>query len=134
MGLFKKGSWAWSMFNMKCPRCRQGDLFETPTFSFQKPFDMPKRCSCCGQHYMPAPGFYYGAMFLSYIFWGWTILIIALFFVFALGWSVGGGMAVVIAVSAIFFVWVFRISRSLWIHFMVKYDEEKAQIMELLRD
>ena len=90
------------MFNMKCPRCREGDLFDTPTFSFQKPFEMPERCSCCNQNYMPQVGFYYGAMFLSYVFWGWTILLIALFLVFALDWSVGGAMAVVIAISTIF--------------------------------
>lgn len=129
MGLFKKESWAWSMFNMKCPRCREGDLFDTPTFSFQKPFEMPERCSCCNQNYMPQVGFYYGAMFLSYVFWGWTILLIALFLVFALDWSVGGAMAVVIAISTIFFVWVFRIARSLWIHLMVKYDASKIKLI-----
>ncbi len=115
------------MLNMKCPRCRQGDLFETATFSFQKPFEMPDKCDSCGQKYMPEVGFYYGAMFISYILWGWTSLIIALLLVFAFDWSVTGAMLVVIAISTVFFVWLFRIARSIWIHFMVKYDAENVQ-------
>ena len=80
MGLFKKGSKAYSVFNMKCPRCQDGDLFETGSFSFQKSFDMPENCPKCGQKYFLGPGFYYGAMFISYIITGFYALIAVLVF------------------------------------------------------
>ena len=63
----KKRSLLSSVFAMKCPQCRQGDLFETSTFSFQKPFDMPDRCPVCSNNYMPEPGFYFGAMFITFL-------------------------------------------------------------------
>ncbi|MDB5063235.1 MAG: hypothetical protein JWP67_3078 [Mucilaginibacter sp.] len=51
----------------KCPRCRRGDIYSTPTYSFggQK---MHERCSHCGLTYEREPGYWYVAMFVSYAF------------------------------------------------------------------
>ena len=54
-------------FMKKCPRCQEGDLFIKP-FEISNPLNMPDHCPVCNQKYLPEPGFYYGAMFLSYIF------------------------------------------------------------------
>jgi len=80
MGIFKKGQKGYSIFNFKCPRCHEGDLFETETFSFQKSFDMHDKCPHCNLNYMPEPGFYYGAMFISYIFMGFFCIGFVMFF------------------------------------------------------
>ncbi len=130
MPLLKKDTWFWSAFNMKCPKCRKGDLFNTPTFSFQKPFEMPKRCSCCKQKYFLEPGFYYGAMFISYIMTGWFCLFVIGFLMMVLGLSVWSAFAWLIAICAILFVWIFRFSRSLWIHIRVKYSPKTAATVE----
>lgn len=37
--------------------------------------------------------------------------------------SVNASFLVLITVLAIFFVWIFRVSRSIWLSFNVKYDE-----------
>ncbi|MFK7807583.1 MAG: DUF983 domain-containing protein [Saprospiraceae bacterium] len=115
-----------SITNMKCPRCREGDLFYTSTFAFKRPFDMPERCPKCNLNYTPEPGFFYGAMFISYAIWGWFSIFFCLLTVFYFGWTVNSSFAVLIFFSAIFFIWLFRISRSLWIHFNIKYDSSKA--------
>jgi uncharacterized protein (DUF983 family) len=49
----------------KCPRCRRGNIYSTPTYSFggQK---MHQRCSHCGLTYEREPGYWYVAMFVSY--------------------------------------------------------------------
>ncbi|WP_233524552.1 DUF983 domain-containing protein [Mucilaginibacter conchicola] len=49
----------------KCPRCRRGDIFSTPTYNFggQK---MHERCSHCNLYYEREPGYWYVAMFVSY--------------------------------------------------------------------
>ncbi|MAT54037.1 MAG: DUF983 domain-containing protein [Saprospirales bacterium] len=122
MSLFRKGTKAYSIFNLKCPRCQEGDLFETGTFSFQKPFDMPKNCPVCGQKYFLEPGFYYGAMFISYIITGWFALIFVgtAILVFGMDWQLAFGLMV--ATMAVLFVWFFRISRAIWINFNVKYQ------------
>jgi uncharacterized protein (DUF983 family) len=51
----------------KCPRCRRGNIYATPTYSFsgQKMHD---RCSHCGLLYEREPGYWYVAMFVSYAF------------------------------------------------------------------
>ena len=119
--MFKKGKKAYGIFNYKCPRCHEGNLFETSTFSFQKPFEMNKKCSECGMNFEPEPGYYWGAMFISYIIWGWACLVMGFGLIWGLDFSVNGAFAIIILVSVIFFVWLFRISRSLWINLMNKY-------------
>ncbi len=120
-------SWISSAFSLHCPRCRKGDLFHTPTFSFRKPFTMPDSCEHCQQPYMPEPGFYYGAMFISYIFMGWFCLFFVMFFHWVLNWSIGTSFLLLITVCLFLFVYIFRLARSLWIHIVVKYEPEKTK-------
>lgn len=122
MSLFPKGSKMYAILNMKCPRCHEGDLFDTGSFSFKKSFDMKQTCPHCGQRYYPEPGFYYGAMFVSYILYGWFSLFLVGFCMLVLGMGVNPSIAVLLVVSAVLFVWVFRISRAIWLTLNVKYQ------------
>lgn len=96
-------------------------MFQKP-FELSKPLAMPERCEVCGQRMEPEPGFYFGAMFLSYIISGWALLLISLSLVFYFKWSVGVAMGVVLLVAALSYVKLLRFSRSLWMHLMVKYE------------
>ena len=122
MGLLEKGTKLNSILNMKCPRCQEGDLFETGTFSFQKPFSMYEKCPNCEQKYFLGPGFYYGAMFISYIITGTFALIYCglLILVFDIYWKTA--FISMMVFMAILFVWFFRVSRAVWINFNVNYD------------
>lgn len=111
-----------SIINLKCPKCREGDLFKTSTLSFQKSFDMPKNCPHCNQKYFLEPGFYYGAMFISYIFTGWFCIAFAVVVHWVFDYSLNVTFFWMILILAIFFVYIFRSARSLWIHVNVKYD------------
>lgn len=91
-----------------------------------KPVDMNHSCEVCGQVFEPEPGFYYGAMFISYILSGWIFILLALLFVFGFNWSLELAMGVVVAFAVLTFFKLMRVSRSLWIHFMVKYNPEIA--------
>jgi len=126
----KRGLWS-SIFGLKCPRCREGNLFLTSTFSYSKPTEMPDRCPVCNQNYTPEPGFWFGAMFISY---GWTAWACLLFIgggIWGFGMSVNGAFMLLIFIIAIFFFWIFRISRSMWIHIYVGYDPNaKAKFQE----
>ena len=113
-----------AVLGLKCPRCHEGDLFPTPTFSFKQPFDMKERCDVCNQDFVIEPGFYYGAMFISYIFTGWFCIGFVLFFHWVLDWSTLLSFALLLAVLAVFFVYIFRVARSMWIHLNVKYNPE----------
>ena len=71
---------------------------------------------------MPEPGFYYGAMFIGYIFTGWFCILFVIFFHWVLGWSTLASFGLLIAVSLLFFVYFFRLARSTWINITVKFD------------
>jgi uncharacterized protein (DUF983 family) len=114
-----------AMWNYKCPRCRQGDIFVKPLV-LTNPLDMPKNCAVCGQATEPEPGFYYGAMFLSYILGSWYILLPTLLLVFYFKWSVEAAMGAAIALGVVSYLRILRGSRSLYFHMMVSYDPEAA--------
>ena len=87
---------------------------------------MNDRCDCCGQSFMPEPGYYFGAMFVSYglnagfFLAVWVAMIILMDEVSL--------TAMIIALLIIIFGLLpitFRLSRVLWIYIFVRYDESK---------
>ena len=114
-------SWISSVLKMTCPRCRQGEMFEKP-MSLKSPLKMHKQCNVYGQRMEPEVGFYYGAMFISYLFIGVISLIIVGILVFYLNLSVEISIIILLAFIALIFFWNLRFARSLWIHLVVKYD------------
>ena len=112
-----------SIFKYKCPRCREGKLYREP-FQFSKPLDMVDRCEVCGQKTEPEPGFYYGAMFLSYIATGFLYLFIIGFCLIVLKWTVNQSFLLLLAFVALTYFKTARLSRSVWIHLVVKFEKD----------
>jgi uncharacterized protein (DUF983 family) len=118
-----KGSKLYSILHQKCPRCHEGDMFETSSFAFKKSFDMLPACPHCGQRYNLETGFYYGAMFLSYaivalyMFGGFAILY------FLMGIDVWWAFGSLVVGAGILYVWFFRVSRIVWLNFFVDYKK-----------
>lgn len=127
MSTAKKSSRLSRILGMKCPNCGEGDLFYTPTFSFKRPLDMPEHCPKCGQSYFPEPGFYYGAMFVSYIVSGFFSIGFVMILHWVFGLSIDLSFIFLIGIAAIFYVSLFRMSRSVWLGLMVKSKENKEQ-------
>ena len=57
-----------ALLDLRCPRCHQGRLFSHPAYHLTKFAHMPESCPVCQQAFEPEPGFYFGAMFVSYAF------------------------------------------------------------------
>lgn len=118
----KKGTKLYSILNLKCPRCHEGDLFLTKNaYSVSNIDKMPDACPICGEKYWPEPGFYYGAMYVSYAL---TIALSVAVFVamivlwhFDVAWYLGLNATLII----LFFPPIFRFSRAIWFNFFVKY-------------
>ncbi len=55
------------MLSNKCPNCDKGHIYEEKNiyFNFRKP-KMNKSCSHCGFAFEKEPGFFFGAMYVSY--------------------------------------------------------------------
>lgn len=114
-----------SIFGLHCPACRTGNLFPGKNKFWNYRFEMNNRCPVCNESFFREPGFYYGAMFISYIFSGFF----SLFFVGTLilfldvPWDIA--LVILFFVLGLSFGYLFKVSRSIWIHFFVKYNKEK---------
>lgn len=120
----KKGSKAYSVLAHKCPRCQIGDLYYTSTLSFKRPFDMPDNCPHCNQRYSLEAGFYYGAMFVSYIMTAFLMFSMFAVCKFLLGLDIFPSFVLVTIIVFSLYVWIFRTSRAIWINFFVKFDKK----------
>jgi uncharacterized protein (DUF983 family) len=59
----------WNILKCRCPRCRQSKLFAYPlSLNIKKDLEMKKSCPVCGLDFEQEPGYYYGAMYVSYAF------------------------------------------------------------------
>jgi uncharacterized protein (DUF983 family) len=83
MGTSTTLSTAGDILRQRCPRCRTGNIFR---YSIFRGFPMMhERCPVCDLKFDREPGYFLGAMYVSY---GLGIVIVALFA--ALLWSVTG--------------------------------------------
>lgn len=57
-----------ALLALRCPHCHQGRLFTHSAFNLAHFTSMPTRCEVCAVPLEPEPGFYWGAMFISYAF------------------------------------------------------------------
>lgn len=61
-------SLASALLHCKCPRCREGNIYQYPNhqvFQFAK---TNKECPVCKLQFEREPGFFFGAMYISYAF------------------------------------------------------------------
>jgi len=116
-----------SVFGLRCPRCRRGDLFPTGSFSFSQPFLQYEHCPKCGQDYFPEPGFYYGAMFISYIGSAFFCLGFVMLLHWVFDWSIAGSFATLLIVTGFLFVWWFRFSRAVYFYLLTRYEPTMTQ-------
>jgi uncharacterized protein (DUF983 family) len=54
-----------AVIHAKCPRCRRGDMFDGPMYSFKSQV-MHENCPHCNLYFEREPGYFYVAMFVSY--------------------------------------------------------------------
>lgn len=72
--------WTLAVARLKCPQCRKGDIYiKKNLFAIKDGHKMNKQCSHCELEFEPEPGYYYGAMYVSYM------LNVAFFFTYVLG-------------------------------------------------
>lgn len=54
-----------AVLKSKCPRCREGNMFEGATYGLKKQ-KMNEFCPHCGFQFEIEPGYFYAAMYVSY--------------------------------------------------------------------
>ena len=110
-------SLSYAILNCKCPRCRSGNMFlKKPS---EKWFNkaMHKSCSVCNQSFEPEPGFYFGAMFVSYAF-SVAITFVTIVSIYLLFGEVESWIYVTSVIFMVLILWplMFRYSRSIFLN------------------
>ncbi len=109
---------------MKCPRCHEGDLFETKNpFLWKKLTKMHDKCSNCNLKYERETGFFYGAMYISsfinMLLFVAFIIVYYIYFDERLDWRfyMLGYVLLTILITPL----LYRLSRSIWIEIFIDY-------------
>lgn len=105
----------------KCPNCEKGNVYEkSGSFSFSLP-KMKENCDECGHRFLKEPGFFYGAMYVSY---GLAIaiavaafVICQFFFENVLDLRMFGIIATVVV---LFSVQNYKLSRLIWMYMFTR--------------
>ncbi|WP_338875384.1 DUF983 domain-containing protein [Spirosoma sp. SC4-14] len=123
-----KGTKLYSILFNKCPRCQEGDFFVSQSAYNLKQFDkMHEQCSHCKLRYSPEPGFFTGALYVSYAYY--VAFIISSFVLcytildINLDYYLIGLIPSLIALTPFFF----RLARRTWINFFVDYRPALAK-------
>ena len=111
-----------SIFRQLCPRCRSGRIFRSSIYwGFPK---MNDRCLECGLHFNREPGYFLGAMYISY---GLALAVILLFGIVL--WALTHWRVDKVAIWAVLVFLPFApmltfLSRVLWIYLDQTFDPE----------
>lgn len=118
-----KKSVLYSVFKFKCPRCHEGDFFVSHPYDLSKAGDFHEHCPKCGLKYEKEPGFYYGAMYVSYALA--VALFVTIWTSFNLWFpsvSVGWQIAAVIFATIVLGPYLYALSKTIWAKFFIHYD------------
>ena len=89
--------------------------------------EMHSHCEHCGLRYEREAGFFYGAMYVSYMLnialFVNAVLIWYLFVEDLVDWRIYIGAYVLITILLV--PLIYRFSRSIWLYMMIKYEPEK---------
>jgi uncharacterized protein (DUF983 family) len=115
----------YSVFANKCPRCHQGKVLSCSNpMAISKIIDTEPSCSNCGLKYEKEPGFFYGAMYVSYgltsgIFIVMFILDLTVFHMDTTPFAI-----LIVSIILVTFPFVTRWARVLWLNFFFRYQPE----------
>ncbi len=118
----------------RCPRCREGKLFEYPVtpFNLKKNTQMNQACVVCGQPTEIEVGFYYGTSYVSYAITVFLSVISLAVWWLTVGLSIYDNRFFYwMGMNAVLLLclqpWLMRLSRSFWISWFVRFDADWRQ-------
>ncbi|MFM6947646.1 MAG: DUF983 domain-containing protein [Aquirufa sp.] len=116
-----------AVINARCPQCHEGRLFKFKFWNLFNFTQMHEHCPKCNMRYEIEPGFFFGAMYVSYAFTVGIMLVggIVIFNFFNDPPALGYVLPITI-VSVLMVPFNFRMARVLFIHLFsgVKYQKD----------
>ena len=114
-----------AILKAKCPKCRQGDMFVYPLRNLTRFSQMNSHCSVCKLRFEVEPGFFIGAMYVSYAMSLGIFVVVSTFIYFVFNnpafhfYIIGIPLVVLILLPL-----MYRYSRVLFLHLFggINYD------------
>jgi len=117
----KKPGWLSSVLRLKCAKCRKGAMF-IPIQKLSDWFKMRENCPVCESRLYMEPGFYWGAMYVSYAISSALVFILFFLAYLGFGWSLTNSFIFLTVIVMLISPYIFRLSRSFWFAAFNKYD------------
>ncbi|MDH5365634.1 MAG: DUF983 domain-containing protein [Cyclobacteriaceae bacterium] len=117
-----------AIIESKCPKCRKGDMFAYSIGIISKFTRMNEYCNVCGLRFEVEPGFFIGAMYISYAV---TVSILFITGIFMWLFDITDLLFFITSVFVIIVTllpFIFRYSRVLFLHLFggIKYDSKST--------
>ncbi len=106
-----------SFLRGKCPRCRTGNVFEYPLTRFDQFSKTHSNCPHCNLKFEAEPGFYWGAMYVSFGF-STALLLLTAILSTTNEWSLTTTLLFVLFTTLICIPFMFRYSRLIMLYFL----------------
>ncbi len=114
------------ILQLRCPDCGKASVFYRAKYPILRKPEMKKYCENCGYNFEKAPGYFLGAIYISYalaVLEGFIAFVLAKNLIFGLD-DITLAM-VTLAAILLCAVWNYRISRVIWMNF---FSEKKKEI------
>ncbi|UCS92074.1 DUF983 domain-containing protein [Echinicola marina] len=105
-----------NILKKKCPVCQKGEVFEnTGLLGFFFIPKMHQHCPNCQHRFEKEPGFFFGAMYVSYAL---CVLEAAISFLLYLTLGINDKYLIYLLIAPIILLWSFnyKMSRVIWMH------------------
>lgn len=119
-----KGKRLYSILNAKCPRCHEGDFYLNKNpYQFKDFGKNYEKCSQCNFKFEKEPGFFYGAMYVSYgLTVAFSVAIGVAIFVLIPGASYITYLVGILIGLVVLMPLSFRLSRVIWMNLFQHYE------------
>lgn len=119
-----------SILEERCPKCRQGKMFSAPPYQIRNFDQMHANCPVCGLKFDIEPGFYTGAMYVSYAFSVAIFLITGfLLYLFFNDPDLIVYVLTTFAIVLFLFPFLYRYSRVIYLHLFggIRYNPDNRK-------
>jgi hypothetical protein len=109
-----------NIITCKCPNCGQAYVFKDQNpYNLMKLADMHKRCPNCDKSFDKEPGFYFGAMYVSYGLTSGIVIIFGAFFSWVVPMATLPLICLITGLVLATFPLIFRWSRMIWLSWFI---------------
>ena len=112
-----------AILHHRCPRCREGAIFRCPLWRGW--LAMHERCPVCHLKFEREPGYFLGAMYVSYVLAIPPLLLLATIFWLYAHWRYELAMLAALIAYLPFVPMAARLSRVVWMHIDQTFDPDK---------